>query len=215
MICNDAISNEHCRASKPCCCHVETEVRGLCLRSVDMDSWSKDQLKVCLACVWSTVNSMKNVMMLSMPWQILSLRSIQQSKYHDLNLKIFLTPLQIFTRIFMLQGQDFQTRLSCVESANHEHFCSLTMQIMQLGGNQRARKYFKQHGWDGLGADKIEQKVKIANMQLVPLALPCWFPCGYNLLACLLLQGLSIHGKICCEFPSWKEIQSAFLYWQI
>ena len=31
---------------------------------------------------------------------------------------------------------------------------------MVLGGNQRARKYFKQHGWDGMGADKIEQKVE-------------------------------------------------------
>jgi ADP-ribosylation factor GTPase-activating protein 2/3 len=27
-----------------------------------------------------------------------------------------------------------------------------------LGGNQRARQFFKQHGWYELGADKIEAK---------------------------------------------------------
>jgi ADP-ribosylation factor GTPase-activating protein 2/3 len=33
------------------------------------------------------------------------------------------------------------------------------MQIMAIGGNGRARQFFKQHGWDELGADKIESKV--------------------------------------------------------
>ncbi len=32
-------------------------------------------------------------------------------------------------------------------------------QIMSVGGNQRGRTFFKQHGWFELGADKIEQKV--------------------------------------------------------
>ena len=30
---------------------------------------------------------------------------------------------------------------------------------MAIGGNGRARQFFKQHGWDELGADKIESKV--------------------------------------------------------
>lgn len=34
-------------------------------------------------------------------------------------------------------------------------------QIMSVGGNGRARQFFKQHGWSELGADKIEQKVRL------------------------------------------------------
>lgn len=33
------------------------------------------------------------------------------------------------------------------------------LQTMTVGGNQRARQYFKQNGWSELGTDKIEQKV--------------------------------------------------------
>ena len=33
------------------------------------------------------------------------------------------------------------------------------LQIYAVGGNQRARTFFKQHGWSELGSDKIEQKV--------------------------------------------------------
>jgi streptolysin S family bacteriocin protoxin len=36
------------------------------------------------------------------------------------------------------------------------------VQLMALGGNQRARQYFKQHGWYEQGADKIEQKVCVS-----------------------------------------------------
>jgi ADP-ribosylation factor GTPase-activating protein 2/3 len=40
------------------------------------------------------------------------------------------------------------------------------MQIMACGGNGRARLFFKQHGWDGLGADKIEAKYTSRAAQL-------------------------------------------------
>ena len=33
---------------------------------------------------------------------------------------------------------------------------------MMVGSNQRARQFFKQHGWYELGADKIEAKVRPA-----------------------------------------------------
>ena len=43
-----------------------------------------------------------------------------------------------------------------VAKPNHLH-----VQIMSVGGNGRARQFFKQHGWSELGADKIEQKVSM------------------------------------------------------
>jgi hypothetical protein len=37
---------------------------------------------------------------------------------------------------------------------------------MALGGNQRARQFFKQHGWDEVGSDKIEGKYTSRAAQL-------------------------------------------------
>lgn len=43
---------------------------------------------------------------------------------------------------------------------------SRATQLMAVGGNGRARAFFKQHGWDELGADKIEQKYTSRAAQL-------------------------------------------------
>lgn len=42
-----------------------------------------------------------------------------------------------------------------------------------LGGNQRARQFFKQHGWYELGADKIEAKVG----HIPPRSIQCFSYC--------------------------------------
>lgn len=51
-------------------------------------------------------------------------------------------------------------------------------QIMSVGGNGRARQFFKQHGWSELGADKIEQKVWLpARFNEPSLTAPRWTFC--------------------------------------
>ena len=82
------------------------------------------------------------------------------------------------------------------------------LQIAAVGGNQRGRTFFKQHGWTELGSDKIEQKVThVIILQITSVRL-------INPLQSILcnLQSFSptplstccsdnIHHAICCTCP--------------
>ena len=48
--------------------------------------------------------------------------------------------------------------LSFVRSTTLDAWTPEQLKLMACGGNGRARTFFKQHGWDGLGADKVEAK---------------------------------------------------------
>ena len=48
--------------------------------------------------------------------------------------------------------------LSFVRSTTLDAWTPDQLKLMACGGNGRARAFFKQHGWDGLGADKVEAK---------------------------------------------------------
>ena len=48
----------------------------------------------------------------------------------------------------------------------HLYGFKCNLQIAAVGGNQRGRTFFKQHGWTELGSDKIEQKVSLGGPRL-------------------------------------------------
>lgn len=56
--------------------------------------------------------------------------------------------------------------LSFVRSTTLDTWTEEQLQLMAAGGNQRARTFFKQHGWDEIGSDKIEQKYTSRAAQL-------------------------------------------------
>lgn len=56
--------------------------------------------------------------------------------------------------------------MSFVRSTTLDSWTDDQLQIMAVGGNQRARTFFKQHGWDDVGSDKIEAKYSSRAAQL-------------------------------------------------
>lgn len=56
--------------------------------------------------------------------------------------------------------------LSFVRSTTLDSWTDEQLQVMAVGGNQRARTFFKQHGWDEIGSDKIEAKYSSRAAQL-------------------------------------------------
>ncbi|KAK9915439.1 hypothetical protein WJX75_009230 [Coccomyxa subellipsoidea] len=56
--------------------------------------------------------------------------------------------------------------LSFVRSTTLDTWTEDQLKIMSVGGNGRARQFFKQHGWSELGSDKIEQKYTSRAAQL-------------------------------------------------
>jgi ADP-ribosylation factor GTPase-activating protein 2/3 len=56
--------------------------------------------------------------------------------------------------------------LSFVRSTTLDTWTEDQLQTMALGGNHRARAFFKQHGWDEVGSDKIEAKYTSGAAQL-------------------------------------------------
>lgn len=84
---------------------------------------------------------------------------------------------------------------------------------MAVGGNHKARQFFKQHGWDETGSDKIESKVGIMRLQGPPVALcvqvfhdrvcfsqlPCCIHIPYSYCAVLLSYGAARAASSQCQ----------------
>lgn len=56
--------------------------------------------------------------------------------------------------------------LSFVRSTTLDTWSEDQLRLMAVGGNHRARNFFKQHGWDEIGSDKIEAKYTSRAAQL-------------------------------------------------
>ncbi|PSC67912.1 putative ADP-ribosylation factor GTPase-activating AGD8 [Micractinium conductrix] len=56
--------------------------------------------------------------------------------------------------------------LSFVRSTTLDTWSEDQLRLMAVGGNQRGRTFFKQHGWDEVGSDKIEAKYTSRAAQL-------------------------------------------------
>lgn len=56
--------------------------------------------------------------------------------------------------------------ISFVRSTTLDTWTQEQLKVMAVGGNQRARQFFKQHGWEDVGSDKIEAKYTSRAAQL-------------------------------------------------
>lgn len=64
------------------------------------------------------------------------------------------------------QHRSLGVHVSFVRSTTLDSWTQDQLQLMAVGGNQRAKQFFKQHGWYEQGADKIEQKYTSRAAQL-------------------------------------------------
>jgi len=58
------------------------------------------------------------------------------------------------------------THVSFVRSTTLDSWTPEQLSVMSVGGNKRGREFFKEHGWDQMGADKIEAKYTSRAAQL-------------------------------------------------
>ncbi|MEW5300194.1 MAG: hypothetical protein WDW38_003034 [Sanguina aurantia] len=56
--------------------------------------------------------------------------------------------------------------ISFVRSTTLDGWSQEQLKLFMVGGNQRGRQFFKQHGWDDIGSDKIEGKYTSRAAQL-------------------------------------------------
>ncbi|KAF5832669.1 hypothetical protein DUNSADRAFT_11377 [Dunaliella salina] len=56
--------------------------------------------------------------------------------------------------------------ISFVRSTTLDSWSTEQLKLMAIGGNQKARHFFKQHGWDEIGSDKIQAKYTSRAAQL-------------------------------------------------
>lgn len=102
-------------------------------RSTTLDSWTEDQLKVGSATCLASIPPLQLCCVFK--WRHACLLVVGWIK--ESNSRSPMSPVLI----------------------QMENLRCYPLQTMMVGSNQRARQFFKQHGWSELGADKISAKV--------------------------------------------------------